>query len=82
MNINDILKPVYPVKEYKSGAVTTRIQYGPEMKVTRSISFAGREIPLTPITEMLGREEAVREPTVTTTLSPAGRIEAVRGKRE
>lgn len=82
MNINDILKPVYPVKEYKSGAVTTWIQYGPEMKVTRSISFAGREITLTPITEMLGWDEAVRDPTVTTTLSPVGRIEAVRGKRD
>ena len=76
MSIEDILKPVYPVKEYKTGCITTRIQTGPEFKVTRSISFAGREVPLPSLLDTFQHEEAVRQPTVTT--SPVGRLKAVR----
>lgn len=78
MKLEDILKPVYPVKEYKHGSITTRIQTGPDYKVTQFINFAGREIPLPSPLDMFQREKAVREPTITTSLSPVGRIEAVR----
>ena len=78
MKIEDIVKPVYPVKEYKSGNITTRIQLGPKFSVTRSINFAGREIPLTQFSIECPESEAVREPTVKANLSPVGRVEAVR----
>lgn len=82
MKVEDILKPVYPVKEYKSGNITTRIQTGPDFKITRSINFAGREIPLPSLLDTIQREKAVREPTITTSLSPVGHIKAVRKPME
>ncbi len=78
MKVEDILKPVYPVKEYKHGSITTRIQTGPNYKVTQFVNFAGREIPLPSPLDMFQREKAVREPTITTSLSPVGHIKAVR----
>lgn len=80
MTVDDILKPVYPVKEIKYGSITTRIQTGPDFKVTRTINFYGREIPLPSLLDGLDREEAVRQPTVTT--SPVGHIKAVRERME
>lgn len=86
MSIEDIINGkqsgFYPVKEFKSGSITTRIQYGPEMKVRHYINFAGREIELRPLFESVEYEAPVRKPTVTTTLSPVGRLEAVRGTKE
>lgn len=85
MSIEDIINGnqsgFYPVKEFKSGAITTRIELGPEYKVTRTINFAGREIPLRPLFESREYKEPVRKPTVTTTLSPVGHIKAVRGAK-
>lgn len=86
MSIEDIINGkqsgFYPVKEFKQGAFTTRIQLGPDFKVTRSINFAGREIELRPLFESREYKEPVRKPTITTSLSPVGRIEAVRGTKE
>lgn len=76
MSIEDIINGkqsgFYPVKEFKNGAFTTRIQLGPEYKVTRTINFAGREIELRPLFESVEYEAPIRKPTVTTTLSPCG----------
>ena len=56
-----------PVKVTDNGYTITKL-YGPAdgFKVERYVKFAGREIPLPSLAEMLPREESVREPTVTT----------------
>lgn len=86
MSIEDIISGkqsgFYPVKEFKNGAFTTKIQMGPDFKITRSINFGGREIELRPLLEDVKREHSVRKPTITTTLSPVGQIQAVRGTKE
>lgn len=78
MTIEDILKPVYPVQEYTHGNITTRIQTGPDFKVTRSIKWMGRNIELPSPLDMFSKEEATRLPTPTVSLSPVGCLEAVR----
>lgn len=78
MTLNDILKPVYPVKEYRCGNFITRIQTGPDYRITQSVMFGGREIQLTSPLDAIQREIVSREPTVTVSTVPVGRVQAVR----